>query len=248
MSLAKTEKAKIMLSRRDGGLSAKERQILIMCNASRSYDDFVKLFGSDVELTLDRLIRGALIMDVQPREIQDHGALSQTGTFYSSELKSSDRMRFEPQDAQTPSFFAPLAEGASPTSKASSASAPTSNRGKSSTEPASQKPSVEAARGDTKIRGRRSIAASKMYIVNLLQLHRDLDASTLTLNLHTSEDEEQLFACILASLHYISAKAGSEYCRRVCSQLEGTLPEAHLPGLAAFVKDVLNDSPSFLVV
>jgi hypothetical protein len=51
----------------------------------------------------------------------------------------------------------------------------------------------------------RSWAASKMYLVSILQLQRDVDSASLAVGLHTSTDAESIFSAILQSLAHISA-------------------------------------------
>ncbi len=233
MSLAKTEKAKVMLSRRDGSLGAKERQILIMCNASRQYDEFIQLFGDDVKPILDGLIRQGLVMDAGRTSVHEHGAFSQTGTYYSSEFMSSGAFRSDFKSSQ--SSVHP-GKQATTTASSSNSRAITEAQKDLSTSKMSQV-RAESATSGSQTRGRRSLAASKMYIVNLLQMHRDLDSSTLALNIQTSADEQQLITSILASLRYICGKAGMSYGQRVVEQLTNTLPEVYLPELMAFVDE-----------
>ncbi len=231
MLLAKTEKSKLMLIQRDASLGAKDRQILIMCNGIRTYSELVDMLGQDVKPILDRFIKTGLLMDASQALKNNAGVFSQTGTFYASDFPNSGasksagvRSRLLQTHVAAPSSrTAPLATDRAPLATEQDQPASTNNRGK------------------------RSIAASKMYMINLLQMHRDLDSSTLAVNIHTSEDEQQLVACILASLRFITRKAGLAYGKRVAEQLSNILPEAYLPDLDAFTNEYLLEQPSIVV-
>jgi hypothetical protein len=234
MLLAKTEKAKLMLSQRDPSLGAKGRQILIMCNGARSYNDLVEMLGRDAMPILDQFIKNRLLMDTSQALKSNSGIFSPTGTFYSSDFANSGTGKAASLSGKVP--LAPLSNHA----PLSSMSAPLSTDRAALT--ASQDKPVS-----TNSKGKRSIAASKMYMINLLQMHRDLDSSTLAVNIHTSEDEQQLVACILASLRFVTHKAGLQYGQRVTEQLRNILPESYLPDLDAFNNEVLLHQPPFVV-
>ncbi len=231
MLLAKTEKTKLMLSQRDPSLGAKDRQILIMCNGVRSYEELVGMLGREAKPLLDRFIQSGLLMDATQALKSNSGVFSKTGTFYISDFASSGARKttgsrgrpLQTHAAQLSSRSASLATDRAPLAIEQDKPASTNNRGK------------------------RSIAASKMYMINLLQMHRDLDSSTLAVNIHTSEDEQQLVACILASLRFITRKAGLAYGKRVAEQLSNILPEAYLPDLYAFTEECLLEQSSVVV-
>ncbi len=232
MLLAKTEKTKLMLSQRDSSLGAKDRQILILCSGTRTYDELVEMLGREIEPLLNRFIGNGLLVDVSRALRNDSGAMSQTGTFYSSELqnlaaKVAAVVREKPvRTSSTPSQL--MAVSASTDRDV----IPTASQG---------------APVSLSSRGKRSIAASKMYMINLLQMHRDLDASTLAVNIHTSENEQQLVASVFASLRFVTNKAGLPYGMRVAEQLSNILPEIYLPSLREFTSENLTEQPSILV-
>jgi hypothetical protein len=232
MLLAKTEKSKRMLSQRDASLGAKDRQILIMCNGIRTYDELVGMLGRDVKPVLDQLIQSGLLMDASRALKSNSGVMSQTGTFHSSDFVNSGANKgASSPKTSTHASSKPLTSMSAPL---------TTDR--AALTPAQDKPI------STSSRGKRSIAASKMYMINLLQMHRDLDSSTLAVNIHTSEDEQQLVACILASLRFITDKAGRDYGKRVSEQLSNILPESYMPDLDAFRNEFLLDQPYVVVI
>jgi hypothetical protein len=87
----------------------------------------------------------------------------------------------------------------------------------------------------TPARTRRSVAATKMYMIDMLQLLRDMDASSIAVSIQTSADEDELVAHVLGALRYIRRKSGPSYARRIAERLAEMLPEAYLPALAALV-------------
>jgi hypothetical protein len=231
MLLAKSEKTKLMLSQRDTSLGAKDRQILIMCNGSRSYKELVVMLGVSVKPVLDRLIQDGLLIDASKALASNRGVFSQTGTFYASDFAS---------------------QGASKIGELSEPPSATQSGGLSSIRDslATDRADLTALQdrpASLNSRGKRSIAASKMYVINLLQMHRDLDSSTLAVNIHTSEDEQQLVSCILASLRFVTRKAGVDYGKRVTEQLSNILPESYLADLEAFSNEFLFQQPSVVV-
>jgi hypothetical protein len=230
MLLAKSEKAKLLLSQRDASLGAKERQILIMCNGARTYQELTGLFGSDVKPILDRFMGNELLIDASKALVSERGVFSKTGTYYASDFtiqEATNSASYKETDK-----VAKAAHGAPKTQAVS-------------------KPAELKLISDKPVslnsKSKRSIAASKMYMINLLQMHRDLDSSTLAVNIHTSENEQQLVSCILASLEFIARKGGHDYCKRIANQLSNILPETYLPALEALVEDGFNQASPMLM-
>ncbi|MFD1712267.1 hypothetical protein FVQ98_15025 [Ottowia sp. GY511] len=84
-----------------------------------------------------------------------------------------------------------------------------------------------AARGGS----RRSLAASKMYVVSLMQMLRDADAASLAVSLHCAEAAEDLVDALVAALVFVHRRSGADYAARVASRLMEVMPMAHLPQL-----------------
>lgn len=89
-----------------------------------------------------------------------------------------------------------------------------------------------------KITSRRSLAATKMYIVDMLQLMRDMDASAMAVSVHTSANEDEFLAHLLASARLISQKSGVSYRERVISKLCEIAPEPFVPHLERLEADL----------
>lgn len=88
------------------------------------------------------------------------------------------------------------------------------------------------------VRSRRSIAATKMYMIDMLQLLRNVEASSLAVSLHTSADEHELVRTVQAALRFIREASGETYALRVYQRVIETVPEPHLPGLRSLGKEL----------
>lgn len=80
---------------------------------------------------------------------------------------------------------------------------------------------------------RRSLAASKMYMLDMLQLQRDPESVSLKAEIQTSPGEDELVYRLVQALRHIHAVASASYAQRVSERLAEILPEVHLPRLAS---------------
>ena len=78
---------------------------------------------------------------------------------------------------------------------------------------------------------RRSLAASKMYVVSLMQMLRDPDAASLAVSLHVAQTAEELVRVLADSLAFVHGRSGAEYAARVATRLLEVVPRDHLPAL-----------------
>lgn len=78
---------------------------------------------------------------------------------------------------------------------------------------------------------RRSLAASRMYLVDILQLQRDPESVSLRADIQTSPSEDELVYRMMQGLRHLQAVASASYARRVGDRLAEMLPEPHLPRL-----------------
>lgn len=77
-------------------------------------------------------------------------------------------------------------------------------------------------------RTRRSLAGTKMYIVDMLQLLRDMDASSMAVCLHSSQGEAEFIENVVLAVRLIVVKCGPSYGLRVLNTLRDTVPEPHV--------------------
>jgi hypothetical protein len=82
-----------------------------------------------------------------------------------------------------------------------------------------------------KKQSRRSLAATKMYLIDVLQMMRDLDASSLAVSLHASETEQDFVDNVMDSIQFIAFKNGNSYANRVFTRVFEVIPENHLTTL-----------------
>lgn len=80
---------------------------------------------------------------------------------------------------------------------------------------------------------RRSLAATKMYMLDMLQLQRDPEAAAIKSNIQTSTGHEALVAAILQGLQHIQLRANASYGQRVVNRVAEIIPEDALPALQA---------------
>lgn len=80
-------------------------------------------------------------------------------------------------------------------------------------------------------RSRRSLAATKLYMIDILHLVRSPDAAAHRLAIHTSRSADEVIEAVLKALHFIDAYSGRAYADKVHQQLQVTVPEEHLPRL-----------------
>ena len=77
-------------------------------------------------------------------------------------------------------------------------------------------------------RTRRSLAGTKMYIVDMLQLLRDMDASSMAVCVHSSQGESEFVQNVVLAVRLIVEKCGPSYGLRVVKTLLDTVPEGHV--------------------
>lgn len=99
------------------------------------------------------------------------------------------------------------------------------------TQPAQTVPAPPPAPQPLRTASRRSLAASKMYLVDMLQLQRDPEAVALRAEIQTSPSEEELVYRMMKGLDHLQGIATASYFQRIADRLAEILPEQHLPRL-----------------
>lgn len=82
-----------------------------------------------------------------------------------------------------------------------------------------------------RVTSRRSLAASKMYLIDMLQLQRDAESASLRADIQTSPSEDELVYRLMKGLRHLQDVATASYARRVGDRLAEILPEQYLPRL-----------------
>lgn len=80
---------------------------------------------------------------------------------------------------------------------------------------------------------RRSLAATKMYMLDMLQLQRDAEAAGIKATIQTSIGTEALVAAVLLGMQHIQRIANPSYSQRVFNRVAEMIPEEALPTLQA---------------
>lgn len=212
MILQKTPKARSAIEMRTGELAVDERRIVILANGKRSASELAMMLGDAVHETLWRLI--------------DHGYLefATTPAIPGGTPPAANSGQIRPSAANPQ----PLAPGRA----SDRSSPPPDTAGRIETGSAPEDLGRGALGLYRQAPRRRSLAATKMYIVDMLQLLRSPEASALSVAIHTCGSDDQLLEDILEALRFIDQRSGRDYALKVQNQLLATIPEAYLPRLS----------------
>jgi hypothetical protein len=82
-----------------------------------------------------------------------------------------------------------------------------------------------------RVTSRRSVAVSKMYLIDMLQLQRDPESVSLRVEIQTSPSEDELVYRMMKGLRHLQAVATASYARRVGDRLAEILPDQYLSRL-----------------
>lgn len=221
MLLAKTDKARTAIQNRDPGLSAQERHILIVSNGERSLNDIVSMLGSATLAPIDRLLREGYLQAVAEERAADRVAAA-AGQGMNTLLRASRDLANRVQErAQAVIEAAVAAPPPAPAVESTLA------------EQVATLPSPPPA---PRVGPRRSLAAAKMYMLDMLQLQRSVEAATLKVAIQSSSSGDELLASLTDSLRHLRTVAAPSYYTRVATRLAEVLPEDLVPRLAAALR------------
>lgn len=211
----------------NGGLSLRERRILIVTDGRRTLNEVMGLLGPGILPEIDRLIREGYIDDGRaPAHATSPAVVSSQGL--GSALGGLIRAATESVHARTEMIRAGATRQVPSPVEPSPASAPASRA--ISPAPATN---VEppAPRGSA----RRSLVAAKMYVVDMLQLQRHPDAVELKARIQCTSGQGELLEAILAGMDVLVQLTNASYGQRIMSRLGEVLPEDALPALMAAI-------------
>lgn len=179
----KTDSGREALRLRDPALNARDRQILVLANGERAFQELAGMVG----------LGGAAAME----RLAELGFLS-----------------LEPPvaPASTASSAAPVAKAARPD------------------------PPPEAAALE-----RRSSAAAKMYLIDMLAMIRGPEATTLAALVHGSRSETELLDRLEPVLERIAQLTRPSYALRICLHLQTLLPQSAQARLAALAQGLESE-------
>lgn len=221
MLLHKTEQARAALSdTKSGALSLHQRRILILTDGRRSIDDLMAMLGHDILGDIDALMRaGYLAADAAPASRAAPGAgLGQRLRGAASRLRQAGAEAAGPAIVQP--HVDPPGTGGAP---AVLATAPS---------PASTMPAA------TPSASRRSLAASKMYVMDLLQMQRDLRIAECRTEIQCAQDEAATVVALLDGVRHLIPLVSAGMAGRILARLDEVLPEPYLPALRALQSEL----------
>lgn len=230
----KTDKGRQALALgKTASLSLTQRRALILCDGRRDLPALVALLGADAPHTIAALVRDgylAAAVEATTPAARTTGRLGDLLRVTSGALQS----RRPIPDAQgTRAVSSSVPDVSAPTSTKAAVQATTH---------ASALPATSAAAGDarpaTAPRPRRSLAASKMYVLDLLQLQRDLRMAECRTEIQCAQDTDEIAAALLAGVRHLLRQAPPGYGQRVIERLSDILPEEHLPALRALQSEL----------
>ncbi len=94
-------------------------------------------------------------------------------------------------------------------------------------------PSAVAIQPPTPHPTRRSLAATKLYMLDMLQLQRDAESAEIKAAIRTSIGPEATVAVVLQGLQHLQRIVSPSYGRRVFDRVAEMMPEEALPALQA---------------
>lgn len=217
MRLHKTEQARAALAtEKNAGLSLPQRRILILTDGKRSIDDIMTMLGSEILSEIDGLIRAGYLSttDSASQRPQAVAALGQLWRSVAAKVRQDDAAD-SPIDPSTA-----IVSVAAATRTPTPAQQPQSH-------PRSAAPAT-----------RRSLAASKMYVMDLLQLQRDLRMVECRAEIQCADGEAATAVALLNGVRQMIGLVAPSYANRVIARLDETLPEAFLPALRALESEI----------
>lgn len=208
MLLSKTPKAHTALTKRSAALSVVERRALIVSNGQRSLDEIAYMLGDDAVDAVERLLREGYLVASESRRSTLDTALS---VFRSARQAVGNALPRPDQLAPDP--------------------APNGHAPRTATPATASQPAAAPANAPARAVSRRSLAASKMYVIGILQLQRNADAVALAAQLQATRAADEMMACILDAMWHIRTTCNPSYVQRIGDRLAEILPEEYLPAL-----------------
>lgn len=223
MRLHKTPKAREMLTRNGPELSPLERRILILCDGRRELAALLKMLGPEAVSSVEVMRRqgfldasgpvttaAATVLHVD--EVRAPGLMRGLNRLLGH---GSRRMTV----ADSPSFPVP-------------ASCATASAGQMhETMPALAGTTVAASPSSSRAATRSSVSAAKMYMLDMLQLQRSLEAASIAVSIQTSTGEDALVEALLEGLAYLATAMKPGMSARIAARLAEILPDSHLVAL-----------------
>lgn len=215
MELHKTALAKEILARHGAELSQSQRRVLILCDGVRSIDRIVGMLGMPALTDIDALVKQGFLTHApnsaseQIRARPENGVKQLLGSLRNKRDEVAKQVTLATESI-TQSRSARIAEPVAAVQHVPAAAAP-------AVQTAAPRPAQ-----------RRSIAAAKMYMVDMLQLQRDMHASSIAVEMQTTTHEDDLIDAMIAGMCFIHGHTKASMAVRVAERLLEVVPEAHI--------------------
>jgi hypothetical protein len=166
MLLKKTDKARDALAQAGGAsLNLQERRILILTDGKRSLNEVMSMLGQDILPAVDRLMKAGFITAVDPSPAVQAAAGERVNGFANLLRAAADAIQTR---STRPANGADSSTNATVDSERGQRIEPQPDKFPPTEQRASEPTTLHSARP------RRSLAASKMYVLDILQLQRDV--------------------------------------------------------------------------
>lgn len=221
MRLEKTATGRSAIESRQGQLNRQERRVVILADGKRTDEEIVELLGAEARATINALLRN--------------------GYLVAADSASASASAQAPTPATA--LRAPVADAAP---QASRQRAIEGGARTPAPEPPAKSAMTESGAmiSSAVVKGRRSLAAAKMYLIDMLQLMRNREGATLSLSIHTSASEDELLACMVSAVRFMDEQSGRRYALNVLSQLQAIIPEPHLAVFEGVFADEDEQKPT----
>ena len=235
MLLNKTGKAREALQAGTAaGLALADRRVLILVDGKRSLDQLVGMLGTGILPVIDRLLREDYLVDAASASDARTRAAGLGDAVAGLVRATADVVqaraeRIRAGAVAAPPFASGDRRGAAPTAAAAA---------DASTPRAQARPAG----------ARRSLAACKMYLLDMLQLQRTPEAAELRAAIQCATDPALLVDALLRALRMIVATSNASYGERVTQRLLEILPLEALPRLEAMRAERSAAPPSLSIV
>lgn len=234
MLLHKTGKAREALQAGPAaGLNLADRRILILVDGRRSLDQLLSMLGTEVLPSIDRLLREGYLAH------GDAGAADARAAGLGSAFTGLLRATADMVQARAEQIRAEQGRAGQDAGAAATAAPVRSATALPGVPPPTSSPAPETRAESAPVRPahpsgtRRSLAACKMYMLDMLQLQRSPEAAELRAAIQCAGDPGPLVDALLQALRLIASASSGSYGERVTQRLAEILPPDALPRLEA---------------
>lgn len=224
MRLHKTPKAREMLTRNGPELSQIERRILILCDGRRDPASLLRMLGPQAQASIEVLLQQQYLH----ASATPCSQTPPTGVTPAPEGRAADLVRgfgrfLSGRDGKP--------DAAAVDSGVASGSPPVRTSAVPSTAPMAAATMPSSSPAPTAGQ-RRSLSAAKMYMLDMLQLQRSMEAASIAVTIQTSSGDDALVAALLEGLAHLASVTRPSMAMRVAERLTEVLPRPYPDAVA----------------